>query len=315
MSEKEAKDLIKKYVLENFDDKWRPEPLFLEEHPDFYEFGINSKKYFISRAFRHLFVGLGSSYISKKYGEIVQFGSGSAHYSTRRDFLKIEHKLNIVRNKYKLERIDYSYKVVIKNITDEEKASKYIDGISTYNSGLTYKEFQHRKKIEFSFVFSLGLLNLLYFNVIDPFCECTYEKLIFENDSECSQPSYPMDISLEEDTLFQSYMIETIIQQYPRFRIDKCYKAEISEIYNKEKLYQYLPIAVFRYYGEDEPTGFIGYVLTYSHDEIEKMREKKKISFEFAEGKDLLFFLFLNSITPFCKIQIEKTPNKPIINL
>ncbi|MGH1384219.1 hypothetical protein [Kordia sp.] len=308
MNEEEAKDIIKKFVLENFDDRWSTVPLFFEEFPDFFKFSVNSKMYVASHDFGDSFVGLGASFISKKYREIVQYGS--AEFKTKEDFLKTEHKLNVVRTKYKIDRADYFYKVAIQSIIDEEKAFKYIDGVWVYSGGPTFKEMKSQTNFEFSSINYFGLLNLLYFNVIDPFCEILYEKKIIKgHDDKWLRPYFSSNAYDSKDTLFQNYMFTTVTKCYPTFEIDKCYSAHVTETCGVEKLYQYLPIAGFRFYGKDDQTGFVGY-LDYCKDKIYQKIRDKELSFEYVEGKDLLFFLFINSKTPFCKIIMERIPDE-----
>ncbi|MDH7913215.1 hypothetical protein [Winogradskyella sp. SYSU M77433] len=304
MNEKEAKEIIENFVLENFDDRWHTKPLFFREYYDFFKFYINSKEYVETGEFGKNFVGLGSAYISKKFKEIVQYGSG--HYRTTEDFLKTEHKLSLIRTKYNIDRADYRYNVSIQNIIDEEKASKYIDGILIYSGGLTFKEMKSQRNYELSSINYFGLLNLLYFNIINPFCEIFYEKRIIIGHDDINELRQFSSINGHdsEDILFQEYMLEKVNSVHPKIRLDKCYSVDIKEIYKDELFSQYSTIAGFSYYGYDEQTGFEGF-LWYRENEIEKRIKQKKMSFEFVKGIDILFFLFINSITPFCRLELN----------
>lgn len=311
MHEKEAKEIITKYVLENFDNRWHTKPSFFKEYYDFFEFCINSKEYVETGDFGKNFVGLGSAYISKKFKEIVQYGSEP--HKTTEDFLKTEHKLSLIRTKYKIERADYHYNVSIQNITNEEKISKYIDGIGIYSGGSTFKEMKSQKDYELSSIDYFGLLNLLYFNITDPFCEISFEKkiIIGHDDINKLRKFHSIHRYDSEDVTFQEYMLHKINTVYPTFKLDKSYSTVITEIYKNEMFSQYAPIARFSYYGYDEPTGFEGF-LWYRENEIESRIKEKKMSFEYVKGIDILFFLFINTITPFCKIEFNALNNENV---
>jgi len=318
MHEKKAKEIIKIYILENFDDKWYPGPTYLEEYPDFFEFYIDSKKIMETGDSHHSFVGLGAGYISKKHEEIVQYGSAPGPIQTRKNFLDTEHKLSVVRTKYTMGRGNYSYNIVLENITNKEKASKYIETLNVDSEYSILNEMKEHKVFEIHSVIAFRLLNLLYFNVIDPFCEISYEKKIIkdkriqQSDYEPLRPhSYLYDL-YTEDILFQEHMLDNIRKRYPTLGIDECYTSKITNIYDIDRLHQYLPIAGFSYYGECELTGFVGYVLEYSDDEIQQMILDNKIAFEYVKGENILFFLFMNSITPFCEIELNVLNNENV---
>ncbi|CAM3989387.1 MULTISPECIES: hypothetical protein [Flavobacterium] len=309
MSEKEANELIKNYVLENFDERWHTDPLFFEEYQDFFEFHINSKKYFESGDFLDSFVGLGSAFLSKKFGEIVQYGSlGASHYIMR-DFLITEYRLNVIRTKYEIGRADYDYRLVIKNVTDFEKASKYINGIFVYKGTQYVKEIHYSKILEIPSTDYFSLLNLLYFNVIDPFCECSYQKLIHEFDLSKPLREFECISKFElSDRLFYKNIENKVVQAYSSFDINKNYKVIIFEVFDNDKFKQYFETVSFKRYGEDEQTGFWGYN-SYLHVEIEEIMKKEKKIFDFVEGDQLLFFLFVNILESFCKIEIKIMSN------
>lgn len=309
MTEKEAKELIKNYVLENFDDRWHPEPIYLEEYHDYFRFWINSKKYFMTREFGHVFVGLGASYLSKKFGNIVIYGSASIPQNCLRDFLTVEYRLNFIKTKYELEYpdYDYHYNVIIFDITNLDKASKYINNLLLWRDSDFLKEIKSKKLLEFNSVDYLGLLNFLYFNVIDPFCECSYQK---SEKKYGRQPPLRTFISLNEiespEQLFYKHMADRVKNSFPTFEINKGYSAKIFEIFDKNKFEQYFLTFSFKYYREDEPTGLTGY-FPYFDDEKEEIMKDKIKSFDFVEGGELLFFLFMNTLDSFCEIEIEKT--------
>lgn len=307
MSEKEAKELIKNYVLENFDDRWHTEPLYFEEYHDFFQFSINSKKYFESRDFHHLFVGLGSSFLSKKFGNIVQYGSGSRFQHNLRDFLITEYRLNIVRTKYEIEYPDYNYQyyLEIKDITNIDKASKYVNDIFHHRGSQNIKEIYKDNILELTSVDYFSLLNLMYFNVIDPFCECSYKKLITKFGSPNPLSSFESISQIESsDRMFYKHMVDRVNHIYPLFEINKNYTVSINEIFDTNKFNQYFITASFKHYGENEIIGYIGYI-DYTDDEIAKIMEMEKKIFDFIEGDELLFFLFANTLESFCKIEIE----------
>ena len=318
MQEEKAKEIIKNYVLENFDDRWYPGPTYLEEYPDFFEFYINSKKIMETGDSQHGFVGLGIGYISKRHEEIVQYGSVPGPTGTRENFLKTEYKLSVVRTKYTIQRGNYFYNIVLENITDKEKASKYTGTLDVDPEYSLLNEMKEHKVFEIHSIIAFRLLNLLYFNVIDPFCKITYEKIIFkdktieQSDYAPLRPySYLYDL-YKEDILFQEHMLDKIKKLYPTFKIDEFYSSKITIIHDIDRLHQYLPVAGFRYYGEDDQTGFIGYVLGYSDNEIQQMILDNNIVFEFVKGEDILFFLFMNSITLFCEIELNVLNNENV---
>ncbi|MGB0871324.1 MAG: hypothetical protein ACPGSD_17175 [Flavobacteriales bacterium] len=318
MHEKKAKEIIKKYVLENFDDRWYPGPTYLEEYPDFFQFYINSRKIMETGDWHHGFVGLGSGYISKKYEEIVQYGSAPGSNNTRENFLKTEYKLSVVRTKYAIQRGNYCYNIVLENITDKEKAFKYMETLDVDPEYSLLNDMKKHKVFEIHSIMAFRLLNLLYFNIIDPFCKITYDKIIIkdktieQSDYAPFRPySYLYDL-YKEDIIFQEHMLDKIKKRYLTFKIDECYTSKITNIHDIDRLHQYLPIAGFRYYGEDDQTGFIGYVLGYSDDEIQQMILNNNIAFEFVKGEDILFFLFMNSITLFCEIELNVLNKKNV---
>ncbi|MEO1033826.1 MAG: hypothetical protein AAFX55_20760 [Bacteroidota bacterium] len=304
MHEKEAKEIIKKYVLENFDERWHTEPLFLREYYDFFKFYINSKEYVETGEFGKQFVGLGGAFISKKFKEIVQYGS--AHHGITEEYLQTEHKLSLIRTKYKIDRADYHYNVFIQNITDEKKASKYIDGIWIHSWQPTFEEMKSQNSYKLSSIDYFGLLNLLYFNIINPFCEISYEKkiLIGHDDINELRQFECINNYHSADNLFQEYMLHKVNTARPAFSLEKCYGASVTEVYEHEQFLQYALIARFRYYGYDDQTGFEGF-LCYHDNEIEQRIKEKNMSFEYVKGIDLLFFLFMNTIKPFCKIELN----------
>ena len=309
MTEKEAREIIKKYVLENFDDRWDTNPMFFHEYADFFKFYINSKKYLATGDFGENIVGLGSAYISKKYGEIVQYGSALATWYGLKYFLMTEYRLNIVRTQYEIGRTDYNHKVTINNIIDVQKASKYIQGIWIHKGAEYVKELQQRKVLELPSVNYFGLLNLLYFNVIDPFCDCSYQKLITEFD--LSKPLKPFESFCQFeslDRLFYKHMEDNVVQAYPNFDSSKNYSTVISKISNRDKFDQYLETLCFKHYGYDDQTGFTGYV-GYKYEELAEIMKEELKSFDFIEGEHLLFFLFANTIESFCELKIERIPD------
>ncbi|WP_136666821.1 hypothetical protein [Flavobacterium sp. H122] len=312
MNETKARELINKYVLENFDDRWHPDPMYLEEYADVFEFGINSKEYLATGDLNKSFVGLGSAYISKKFGEIVQNGTAVSPHYCLQYFLLTEYRLNIVRTKYEIERADYYYELAIKDITDVEKATKYIEGIWIYEGDKYRKKICDGRILEFSRVDYFSLLNLLYFNVIDPFCECLYRKLISKDDLSYPLRSFKSQGTFESsDRLFYRHIFERVNHVYPIFEINKNYSACISEIFDDNKFNQYFSTVRFKHYGEDEQTGWLGYT-NYSYDELALIMQNQKKTFDFVEGYELLFFLFMNTIEPFCEISIEIMPDTQI---
>jgi hypothetical protein len=309
MHEKEAKQIIKNYVLENFGERWHTEPLFFKEYNDFFKFYINSKEYVETGEFGKQFVGLGAAYLSKKFKEIVQYGS--AHHSVMEEYLQTEHKLSLIRTKYKIDRADYNYNVFIQNITDEKKASKYIDGIWSQSWQPTFQEMKSQK----TSVDYFGLLNLLYFNIINPFCEISYEKKLTEHDNNYEGRQFKcINNYHSEDSLFQEYLLHKVNTVRPNFSLEKCYSANITEIYEHEQFLQYIPIARFRYYGYDDRAGYEDF-FGYEDDEIEQRIKENKMSFEYVKGIDILFFLFMNTITPFCNIELNELTNEDVKQL
>ena len=150
------------------------------------------------------------------------------------------------------------------------------------------------------------MLNFLYFNVIDQFCECSYQKIITEFDLSKPLRSFECFNQFESsDRLFYKHIEEKVIQSHPLFDINKNYSVSIIKINNYNKFNQYFETIRFKHYGKDEQTGYEGYI-SYSNDEVIKIMEKDKNSFDFIEGNELLFFLFANTLESFCKIDIEK---------
>ena len=300
---KEAKEIIKDYVLEEFDERWSTDPSYIEEHPDFFVFYLTSKKYLETLDFRHQPVGLGQGFISKRYGDLVQYGSGQAHYA-RRDFLMTEYKLNTVRTQYKIGRTKHNYQVIIKNISYVEKAFKYIHAIKIYSYHIpSLDEIKSGNNLEFSSLNYFGLLSLLYFNILDPFCEISYQEIIGKYDQRyfCSN-----DFD-HEDVFFQNHILNKVLVEYPSFEVDQNYQVTILEIQDEEILNQYLPIAYFGRYGQSEITGYIGYD-DYTEAELKEILKSEDKSFEFIDGRDLLFFLLMNITTPFCTIEMKTLP-------
>jgi hypothetical protein len=114
-----------------------------------------------------------------------------------------------------------------------------------------------------------------------------------------------------KDILFQNYMLAKVKQQYPTFEIHECYTASLKETHGIDKLYQFLPLAGFSSYGYDDQTGFTGYI-PHSYRELYEKIRAHKMSFEYVRGRDILFFLFLNTITPFCEISLKRIPSNLI---
>lgn len=301
MKEEKAKKIIKNYILENFDDSWCSDVYYLKEYSDFYVFSINSKKYFRTGDYKDCYIGYGSAFLSKKFNEIVHYGSGQFSIEFK-DFLTTEHKLNIIRTKHKLSRIDYTYEVSILKITNENKASKYINWLFNYYNKWSYLEV--KENLKFPSLTCHNLINLLYFNIVDPFCEITFKYIENENTKKFKKFNPIFDIS-EKDLPFQEYMYNQVKLKYPQFRLDKAYRVIISEVYNKNKLQQYATVAGFSYYGYDVPTGYTGFI-PYRRTEIEVRIQMNNRSFEYVEGNNILFFLFINTLNPFCKIEFDK---------
>ena len=304
MEIKEAHEMIKNYVLEEFDDQWSTEPTFIQEFPDFFEFHINSKKYFETKQFEHLFVGLGPGFISKRHGDLIQYGSAQSYGSAARDFLLTEYKLNIVRSKYEIGRFDHHYDVTLHNISDEAKACKYLEGIKIYYWNIPeVKKIKIGQSFEFSSMDYFGLINLLYFNIMDPFGEFSYR----ENKLKYDHAYSSLNHHEHEDALFHEHMLSQIHKEFPAFNIDENYSATITNVYDKDRLRQCLPTAWFSYFGDCENTGITGY-LPYSYEELSQMLTQENKSFEYTSGGDLFFFLYANIMTPFCNIEIEAIP-------
>jgi hypothetical protein len=309
MTEKEAKERIKNYVLENFDDRWDTNPMFFTEYADFFKFSINSKKYLASGDFYENIVGLGSAYLSKKYGEIVQYGSALAPWYGLRYFLLTEYRLNVVRTHYEIGRADYNYNVVVKNVTDVDKASEYIKNIWVYRGAEYVEGLQQDTEITLPSVNYFGLLNLLYFNVLDPFCECAYEKRITDFDRSKQLRAFESLCPFESlDRLFYKHIEDKVVEVYPTFDSKENYSAIIYKVHNVEKFDQYFATFHFKHYGFDDQTGFTGYV-GYKDEEIAEILKQEEKSFEYVEGEEILFFLFANTIESFCEIEIKKMPN------
>lgn len=305
MNETEAKELIKKYVLENFDDRWDPEPMYLEEYVDVFEFGINSKEYLATGDINKNIVGLSSAYISKKYGEIVQYGSATPPFYSLKDFLLTEYRLNVVRKKYKIERANYYYELAIKDITNVQKAIEYIEGIWVYGGDKYRKKINEGRVLDFLQVDYFSLLNLLYFNTIDPFCECLYRKISRKQDISYPLRPFMCQRSFESsDRLFYKYLLQKVVQFYSTFDIKSNYCVCIFEIFDDNKFQQYFATVRFQHYGYDEQLGWMGYI-DYSYEELALIMQNQKKYFDFIEGHQLLFFLFMNIIEPFCALSME----------
>mgnify|MGYP000592641207 CR=1 FL=1 len=304
MEIKEAHEMVKNYVLEEFDDRWSTEHILFTQHPDFLEFFINSKKYFQTRRFEDQFVGLGQGFISKKHKEIVQYGSGHGLEATR-DFLKTEYKLNTIRTQYQIGRTSYDHHVIIRNIKDIQKAFKYFTGIKIYCYNIpSLKEIQHERQFEFSSMNYFGLLNLLYFNVIDPFCHISFEKRIASH----HQRYFSWNNFDSEDELFQNHILDKILMLYPTFDIHQNYRVIITDIIDTDRLNQYLKVSYFRHHGLCELTGYIGHI-QYTNDELQAIILGELRTFDFIYGKDLFFFLWMNMAMPSCKIEMEVLSN------
>ncbi len=306
MKEKEAKSIIRKFVLENFNDEWESDIIFLKEYSDCFEFYINSKEFFATGDPGKSFVGLGAGYLSKKHKDIIQYGSLPRPDKSLRDFLITEYRLNIVRTKYKIDRADYNYKVVIKNIRNIEKATNYINGIFFDNGSRFIKELQKNNILNITTVDYFSLLNLLYFNTIDHCFDCSYEKKITEFDLSNPLRAFECLGYLESsECLFYKHITQKVIQTYSTFKSNKNYSVKISSVYNTEVFNQYISTVSFKHYGYDEQTGLVGYTGYYKDEKTKILNQKEKI-FDFIEGYEILFFLFINTIDPFCKIEIKE---------
>lgn len=305
MTRKEVEKHIETYILDNFDDRWSPKPTYIYEYQDYYSFGFTSKKFWETKDPDNCFIGLGGSFISKKHCEIVQFGSAMWDIYALRDFLLTEYKLNIVRTKYEIHRYNSHFTVTL-NIKNVEKAKICLKGL---HDVYTYNEipntFTINQSIRIENLDYFGLLNLLYFNCIDPFCICDYQLLPTSHKPFLYQfDSYNNEI--DQDILFQDYMIQQIQNQHPKFNIYTNYQVKIIEIYHHKTFEQYIYLSLFQTFDSCEQTGYIGYG-KLNEESIKKILNNDGL-FEYVEGKDFLFILFMNSVEPFCKFEIKELP-------